>query len=134
LKSNRALVRTYYHTAAVKDDPERVKSQQRFLDRLERIPYLEIKLGRLEPRGNTYIEKGIDVAIAVDMLSMAVKNIYDTAILVSCDGDYVKAVDAVKDTGRHVEVACFARAYRLRQRADKIIHLDTASLAGLWLT
>ena len=115
-------------------DQAQAQRQQRFLASLKRVPYLEIKLGRLEPRGGTYVEKGIDVAISVDMLSMAVKNVYDTAILVSCDGDYAHAVDAVKDTGKHVEVACFKRAYHLRQHADKIIHLDKAVLSGLWLT
>lgn len=88
LVGDRHLVRTYYHTAAVSHDQTQAQKQQRFLAMLKRIPYLEIKLGRLEPRGNTYVEKGIDVAISVDMLSMAVKNVYDTAILVSCDGDY----------------------------------------------
>jgi len=133
LVGSRHLVRTYYHIAAIGQDATQAKKHQRFLASLKHIPYLEVKLGRLEPRGSTYVEKGIDVAISVDMLSMAVKNIYDTAILVSCDGDYVKAIDAVKDTGKHVEVACFQRAYHLRQHADKIIHLDKTSLAGLWL-
>ena len=67
------------------------------------------------------------------MLSMAVKNIYDTAILVSCDGDYAMAVDAVKDIGKHVEIACFKRAYHLQQHADKVIRLDKTVLADLWL-
>jgi uncharacterized LabA/DUF88 family protein len=133
LVGNRVLVRTYYYTAAVTYDAEQASKQQRFLASLKRIPYLEIKLGRLEPRGNTHIEKGLDVTVSVDMLSMASKNLYDVAILVSCDGDYVKAVDAVKDTGKHVEVACFQKAYHLREHADRIIHLDETSLAGLWL-
>ena len=67
LVGSRHLVRTYYHTAAVSHDPAQAKRQQQFLASLKRIPYLEIKLGRLEPRGNTHVEKGIDVAISVDM-------------------------------------------------------------------
>ena len=51
LVGQRHLVRTYYHTASVKGDPSKVTSQQRFLASLKRIPYFEIKLGRLEPRG-----------------------------------------------------------------------------------
>lgn len=39
----------------------------------------------------------------------------------------------LKDTGKHVEVACFPKAYHLKQHADKVIHLDPATLGGLWL-
>lgn len=133
LVGSRRLVRTYYHVASVSHDKEQAAKQQKFLASLNFIPYLEVKLGRLEPRGNTHVEKGIDVAISVDMLSMAVKDIYDTAILVSCDGDYVKAVDAVKDTGKHVEVACFPKAYHLKQHADRVIGLDAKTLGAMWL-
>ncbi len=133
LAGDRHLVRTYYYTAIVGHDAAQAKKQQQFLAGLKHTPYFEIRLGRLEPRGNTHVEKGIDVAISVDMLSMAIKNIYDTAILVSCDGDFAKAVDAVKDTGKHVEVACFQKAYHLKQHADKVTTLNSNSLAGMWL-
>ena len=132
LVGGRHLVRTYYHTAAVAGTSPNAQSQQKFLEALRRLPYFDVRLGRLEPRGNTFVEKGVDVAISIDMLSMAHKNIYDVAILVSCDGDYVKAVDAVKETGKHVEIACFQKAYQLRQCADKVIHLDKTTLTGLW--
>jgi len=135
LVGQRHLVRTYYYNAPLppRSAPEQIKAQQRFFDGLNRLPYFAVKLGRLEPRGDTYVEKGIDVSIAVDMLSMAVKNVYDTAILVSSDGDYVQAVTAVQDTGRHVEAACFRRAHRLKQSADKVISLDAKALSSLWL-
>ncbi|MFB3893391.1 MAG: NYN domain-containing protein [Phycisphaerae bacterium] len=130
----RTLVRTYYYNAAVsaKSDARRAKDQQKFFGSLRRIPYLEMRLGRLEPRGDTFVEKGVDIAIAVDMLTMAYADAYDTAVLVSSDGDFVKAVRAVCDLGKHVEVACFPKAYHLKQSADRIIELNSASLASLW--
>ena len=135
LVAARQLVRTYYYNAPVdaSRDKEKAKAQQSFFANLMRVSYFEIRLGRLEPRGNTFVEKGVDVSLAVDMVSMAYKGIYDTAILVSCDGDYVTAVNAVRDTGRHIEVACFRRAYSLMKVADKVIPLNAESLKGLWL-
>ena len=65
---------------------------------------------------------------------MAFANAYDTAILVSGDGDFVKAIEAVCDLGKHVEVACFPKAYHVRQAADKVIELTPDSLKGFWLT
>jgi len=136
LPSGRKLVRTYYYNAAVRADadPDRAKQQQRFFDRLQKIPYFDVRLGRLEPRGNTFVEKGVDVGLAVDMLSMAVRDLYDTAVLVSCDGDYVTAIRAVQDMGKHVEVACFQKAYHLKAAADKVIPLSTSTLKGLWMS
>ena len=41
-------------------------------------------------------EKGVDAALIVDVIQMANDNIYDRAILVSADGDYVGAVDFIQ--------------------------------------
>ena len=45
-------------------------------------------------------EKAVDVKLAVDLLEFV--DIYDTAIIVSGDGDYVPAVQAVKNRGKQV--------------------------------
>lgn len=68
--------------------------------------------------------------IGIDMLSGAIKNLYDTAILVSGDGDFAEALRAVKETGRHVEVATFTtnRSYELLQVADICRELTAADL------
>jgi uncharacterized LabA/DUF88 family protein len=71
------------------------------------MPYLQLRLGRLEHRDGGVIEKGVDIYIAVDMLKYAFSDIYDIAILISSDGDFAEAVNAVKDLGKHVEYAHF---------------------------
>ena len=45
--------------------------------------------------------------LGIDLLQHAIDNLYDIAIVVSGDGDLVRAVQAVKDTGKEVEVAFF---------------------------
>ena len=47
------------------------------------------------------------MAIAVEALSLAYQDAYDTALLVSGDGDYVELVEALKRLGKHVECAMF---------------------------
>jgi uncharacterized LabA/DUF88 family protein len=88
-------------------------------------------LGRLEPRGNTFIEKGVDIFMAVDMLKYAYDDIYDVAIVVSGDGDFAEAVEAVKDLGKHVEHAYFRNAptTALKIACDKHIPLDEVCLS-----
>ena len=51
------------------------------------------------------MEKGIDVMLAVDMLTLAFKDRYDTAILVSSDADFKHAIEVIKfETGKTVEL------------------------------
>lgn len=57
---------------------------------------LEKKLGR---------EKAVDVKLACDMLML--RQIYDVAIIVSGDQDYVPAVEIVKDSGKEVVNVAF---------------------------
>lgn len=99
------------------------------------MPYLDLRLGRLEKRGNTVVEKGIDVRVATDMLWQAHNNVYDTAVLVSGDADYVPAVEAVKAIGKHVEVAFVSRgrSLDLQHAADRFVLLDASKLAGCWV-
>jgi uncharacterized LabA/DUF88 family protein len=136
LCDGRRLIRTYYYNAVVRreDGEERYQAQQRFFDNLRKVPYLDLRLGRLERRGNTVVEKGIDVRVATDMLWQAHNNVYDTAILVSGDADYVPAVEAVKAIGKHVEVAFMTRgrSFDLQHAADRFVLLEAEKLNRCW--
>lgn len=125
LCGQRKLIRTYFYVCPVqqKGNEENYRAQQKFFAALDEIPYLTLKLGNLQRRGDTWIEKGVDVRIAVDMLTMAVNDLYDTSILVSGDADFADAIEAVKNLGKHVEVAHVTRTYRLKSVWDKFIHL-----------
>ncbi len=53
----------------------------------------------------TYTEKRVDVNIAVDMVAKAMKNEFDVAYLLSADGDFVPAVNAVREMDKKVFAA-----------------------------
>jgi len=64
--------------------------------------------------GHPASEKGIDVALAID-IAMGMDNAYDAAILVSSDTDLLPAIEAiVARTLGHIELATWAGARRLR--------------------
>jgi uncharacterized LabA/DUF88 family protein len=110
LVGERKLFRTYYFNATLTDDydNELREGQQRFFESLRRIPFVTVRLGKLHRRHDgSLIEKGIDVAIAVEALSLAYEDAYDVALLVSGDGDYAELVEALKRKGKHVEFAMF---------------------------
>src|SRR5208283_3862615 len=52
-------------------------------------------------------EKGVDVKLATDILKL--EDIYDVGIIVSGDGDYVPAVQVVKDWGKHIVNVSFLK-------------------------
>jgi uncharacterized LabA/DUF88 family protein len=128
LCGRRKYIRTYYYNASVrKEDNEiRYQNQQKFFDKLRKTSYITLKLGRLERRPEGMVEKGVDVNIVVDMLCLAFNNAFDTAILISGDGDFATAIESVKAYGKHTENAYFNKgsSYHLRQACDIFIPLE----------
>jgi uncharacterized LabA/DUF88 family protein len=52
-------------------------------------------------------EKKVDISIAVDIISLAYENAYDTAVLVSGDGDFLPVIKKLNEIGKNVEVWAF---------------------------
>lgn len=142
LGEKRQLVQVYYYNtpllspkatdlnAEAKEKARR--SQQRFFNALRYVPHLTFKQGRFQrlPNGGQ-VEKGVDVMIAVDMVNLAYKKIYDVAILISSDADLKSAVEVVKsETGKSVELAQVegAKSYDLITVCDVYRPIDDTIL------
>jgi uncharacterized LabA/DUF88 family protein len=114
--------------------PDTYREQQEFLDILRKTPYLEVRLGSTKLAQGIPIEKGIDIMLATDLLYCAWHNFYDVAILVSGDADFAYAVQAIKNMGKHVEVAYFESGVSkdLLNVADYLHLLDRSFFRDLW--
>ena len=105
LAGRRRLIRMYYYTGRIERPPNdhwktRMEGQQKYEAALAHVPYLEIKHGRLQFDTNDRPrQKGVDVLLSLDMLRFAIKRSYETAILLSGDGDFADVVQMVKDEG-----------------------------------
>lgn len=147
LVGDRELVRIYYYNCPLPSDApdEQRRAQERFYGALARVPYLEVRLGKLIPKDfkcsrcseitRRPVEKGVDMRIGVDMLSLASKGLIDVAVLVSGDGDLVEAIKAVKELGKHVELAALpaGRSWDLVKAADVVHELDLDKMRPLFL-
>jgi uncharacterized LabA/DUF88 family protein len=138
LANGRDLKRIYYYNIRQESDsnPNIGAEQQKFLDSMYDTPYVEIRLGIWKQRGDIMVEKGVDVMLATDLVTHAYKDHYDTAIVVSGDADFYPALQAVKDVGKHVEVAAFdmnlsAESGRV---ADVVNKFTKSYFTGLWMT
>lgn len=124
--ADRKLIRAYYYVCPpANPQQESYNDQQKFLLYLANTPYLQVQYGSLEIRGDTQVEKGIDVRIAIDMVSLAYTNAYETAVLVSNDADLVPAVMKIKDLGKHVEYAYLSRkTMQLVEACDRTVEME----------
>jgi uncharacterized LabA/DUF88 family protein len=107
LRPGQTLEVVRYFTARVRGDAEGEQRQSDYLDALqERSPLVRIKDGRFQEKdrrcrgcGSTwtvYEEKETDVNIAVALLADAMRDTFDTALLISADSDLCPAVRETK--------------------------------------
>lgn len=140
LVGERDLIRIYYYTAPLDKNyaaplgkpsgQETYAKQQQFFEKLRKIPYFSLILCRMQKEminGKAhYRVKEDDINLAVDMVKLAYNNAYDTAILVSSDGDFVPAIKVVKEVGKKVENIGFETkfSWHLKNECDKYRQLS----------
>jgi len=127
--AGRKLVRTYYYTVRPTEKTSKMYPiQMSFLDQLERSNYMKVRYGRLVGIAPNLKEKGTDVFLAIDMLGLAYKNSYDTAILVSGDGDFVEVIESIQGMGKQVENWAFQgrKSDNLLKVCDSFHYIDEA--------
>lgn len=106
LKPGQTLVATKYFTSHVSGPPDKQKRQATFLEALQTLKELKIFYGKFQMNPRTCRncgfqdavpnEKMTDVNIAVELLTDAFQNSFDTALLVSADSDLTAPVVAVR--------------------------------------
>ncbi|PSB00476.1 LabA-like NYN domain-containing protein [Merismopedia glauca] len=103
------------------------QSQQKFFNRLRQMGYTLVTKPIVWQQGRP--KANIDVDLAVDLVKLA--NNYESVILVSGDGDYLKAVQEVKSQGVKVIVAAwsFHASKIILNAADK--YMDLAEIQDL---
>jgi len=132
LRGDRLLIGAYYYNAPL-DRGYNIKiyrKQQIFFSQLRRIPGFNVILctmrKTMEKGKPKFAVKGDDIHIATDMVSFAYENQYDTAILVSGDGDFVPCIKRVQKLGKKVENSYFkiSRSGYLKSICNSSTKLD----------
>jgi len=107
IRPHQELVKVRYFTARINQAAEEKRRRQlTYLEALETLPLVDIHYGLYlaSPQtclkcGHTFIrhsEKKSDVNIAVKLITDAMEDLYDSAVLISADSDLTPAVDAIK--------------------------------------
>ena len=128
LAGNRELVAVYFYCVPPpawllsegEESKQRHATASRYYSAVEKLPKVELKYGYLQGDKSNPHEKNVDTQISSDMVANAALGQYDTAILVSNDGDYLSAITNTKKLGKRVELLFF-RGYlsgALRKSCD----------------
>jgi uncharacterized LabA/DUF88 family protein len=101
-------MRSYYYSCMPYQDSPPTSAQSvryarmdAFIYNLKKLKRFEVRLGKLIfiPKMNDYIQKRVDVLLAVDLVRMSWDHQIDAAILITGDSDFVPAIEAAKDAG-----------------------------------
>jgi uncharacterized LabA/DUF88 family protein len=84
-----------------------IKDQMRYEVQLFRLGRKTLRCGKCGKTWTSYAEKGVDVALATRLLTLANDRAFDTAILVAADRDFLETVRAVKNKGLRVEIVAW---------------------------
>jgi len=132
LSKNRLLANVFYYIAPldITSNEETYWKHQKFLAELGKIPGFKVVLCTLRkyPKADGtfgFEVKGDDVYLANDMIVGAYENLYDTAILVSGDEDFIPVINTLKRLNKKIENAFFVptSSKKLRKLCDKEINL-----------
>ena len=134
LSKDKYLIRAYYYSSmprvedVEKDTPEwdSLMRQRKFISELKNMG-IKPRIANLRKLASgEWLEKEVDIMLATDMLALAFRNAYDTAVLVSGDSDFCYTVETIQDLGKRVINATFKRnsSPLLRGVCDEVIILD----------
>lgn len=134
--------RLYFYTAMAKKIPayeKQVEQVQRFIHALQSHEQVIVRVGNLisigkdEEGKDILTEKGTDVQLAVDLVSLAFTNAYDEAVLLSADTDYLPAIELVRQIGKNVVIGVVEhqKASMIKQHCDAVITFTIDELSRL---
>lgn len=138
------LLRTYFYdclpyqgSPPTQDERDRMSKKRRFIDGLQGLPDCTVRLGSIKRQGQnspyTYVQKGVDLMIGLEIVSLSVKNQISYACLFSGDADLLPAIQTAQSEGVKVWLAHdpASSANELRLKADNRLVLDQGFLMGV---
>ena len=132
LVGDREFIKAFYYNSPldISVNPKIYWKQQKFFNILRNIPKVEVilcKQKKVIRNGKTdYEVKGDDTHLVSDLVGEAYENIYDIAIIVSGDEDFISPIERVRKLGKKIENAWFSSSssFNLRNSCDRSIHLN----------
>jgi uncharacterized LabA/DUF88 family protein len=98
---NANLIRIYYYDAKPPATDSDYENAMKYFERIESQYAFTVRLGKLvKSTKRKHRQKGVDILMAIDALTMAYQNQYETAMFMLGDADFKPLIDAVKHAGK----------------------------------
>jgi len=98
---NANLIRIYYYDAKPPETDPNYEEDMKYFERIESQYAFTVRLGKLvESTKGKRRQKGVDILMAIDALTMAYQNQYETAMFLLGDADFKPLIEAVKHAGK----------------------------------
>ena len=98
---NANLIRIYYYDAIVDEAHPDYEEQRKYFKSIDDQYAYTVRLGKLvESSKKGFKQKGVDILMAIDSLTKAYQDYYDTAVFLVGDRDFLPLIEAVKDAGK----------------------------------
>lgn len=91
-----------YKTKLLEDCKRRYDGQQKFIETAKKFNFFELRKCPLKYEEGRIFQKGVDVRLAVDLVSHTYKNNFDIAVICSGDIDLLESIKTVKSLGKKV--------------------------------
>ncbi len=118
------VIRGYFYDGAPHES-QQTFDRKGFYNEIRNLG-ITLRLKEINLKNPNASQKGVDIFLTSDMISLAYENAYDIAVILSGDGDYTALIDLVKSKGKKVWVLSFQNSlsHNLRNCADKVILID----------
>lgn len=122
---NAFMGRVAYYDAVPDDEQNRREDTEAYWRAIEVLPDVHLGFGALRGLKRTMRQKGVDTLMAVDMLVGAFSGLFDIAVIVAGDADFVPVVEELKRRGVMVTVAGFPDSISqdLLRAADRFVEI-----------
>jgi uncharacterized LabA/DUF88 family protein len=134
LKPYQTLIGVKYFTSLVRDNPGKQERQQTYLDALRETTSVQLIFGKYKlssfrcpaclAETQTPSEKMTDVNISVALITDAVEDKYETALLITGDSDLTPAVSAIRNLATEKRIVV---VFPPRRNAFELIDAANAS-------
>lgn len=137
IENKREIVNIFYYTALLDKtyNENKYNKHKKFLDNLKKIPNFNVIFCNLRKilleNGKFHFQiKGDDIYLATHLIKGAYEDLYDVAIIVSGDEDFIPAINLAKENGKKVINAFFPKSssYLLRNCCESSINLKKTLL------
>lgn len=102
------MIRTYYYDGIAAEEPEHSEHKKYFDWLRGSFLFLTVRLGEaVKTSEGSLRQKGVDILMAIDALTMAYRDHYDAGLFVLGDRDFIPLIRAVKDAGKKTYLFCY---------------------------